>query len=79
LFNEHARAEMPEPNQSLIDFEEAVQLDAKRAALLLGIGRSTYSHYRSGLRPLPQYHHYHMQDLAALSAELLRKRIKERT
>ena len=64
-------------NKCIIEFEESVGLDTPGAARLLGIGRSTYTHYRSAMRPLPDYHRKHMEVLMRVSQKLLRELIEE--
>ena len=64
-------------NELIIAFEEHVGLATPGAARLLGIGRSTYTHYRSGERDLPEYHRKHIDVLMRVSERLLRELIKE--
>lgn len=69
----------PSMNETVIAFEAHLELAPRAAARVLGVGYSTYAHYRSGMRPLPRYHQYHMQDLLALTRNRLLERIMERT
>lgn len=64
------------PPEPILHFER-LPIPPGSAHLLLGIGRSTYAHYRSGLRELPGYHVRHMRTIAMLDARTLNKLIKE--
>jgi len=59
MFNEHM-------NPTLVSLELRAQIGPSDAARLLGVGRSTYAHYRSGLRDLPIYHIRHVEVLLLL-------------
>ena len=61
----------------LQQFEQRVDLDAKRAAKLLGFAYSTYNQYQTGLRPLPRYGRNQIKALLRLSDPQLAEQIRE--
>lgn len=65
-------------NPDLIRLEARTGLGPTKAAKLLGVHYTAYAGYRSGRRPWPIYHQYHVKDLINLDDVRLRKTIQER-
>lgn len=62
-------------NLAVLNFETTAALDAEQAATLLGLRYVTYSQYRAGIRPVPDYTARHMEALLLLPEDTLNKLI----
>lgn len=67
------------PHPVLLQFEQSLGLGPTKAAMVLGIGLSTYAHYRSGFRELPEYHKLHIETLGLLPRKDLDRVIRNRS
>ncbi len=63
-------------NETLIHFEQSIDLGPTFVARLLGVAYPTYAQYRSGRRELPTYHMRHVEAFLLLSSTAQRKLIE---
>jgi hypothetical protein len=75
IFNEYMPTQAPNP--MLIEFETLTSLGPTYAARLLGMEYITYSQYRSGKRPLKQYHVRHIELVLFLKPKQLAEWIEK--
>lgn len=64
-------------NETLVAFEKQHNLGPTRVAKLLKVAYPTYAAYKSGARPLPEYHLAQLMLIGLLGDEVRAQYIKE--